>query len=150
RDAALQTGHGEGRVTFSSPIAPKVGPMRFLVALALALLLLMPSHAQDAIDDGSSAPKPDSSMTVQIDSAACRYATKHVASADYTPGVDVNGNAVAPADLPGSRALPPVTHIDIPVTYGLAQKLNLPPEFGRKAYVGVITLDNGQLSFNGQ
>jgi len=42
-----------------------------------------------------------------VDNATCRQLTRHVPAPDvaYRPGVDVNGRAVAPADLPADSDL---------------------------------------------
>lgn len=55
----------------------------------LFVLVAVPAFAQDA------------QQTIRVDTAACRYVTKHVPDADvaYKPGVDVHGNKVAPADI---------------------------------------------------
>lgn len=43
----------------------------------------------------------DASQTIRVDTAACRYVTKHIPDADvaYKPGVDVHGKKVVPADI---------------------------------------------------
>jgi hypothetical protein len=143
----------------------------------LAVALSAPTFAQDVINpdgvtesDGTqivppnpvakktvdSAPAPQEQGqergTIQIDDAACRCATRHVPSADteYKPGVDVNGNAVAPADLAGGAPIRLPQRFAIPVSTNLARNLHLPMGLREDAVVGLITVDNGKLSFNGQ
>ncbi|WP_448202941.1 hypothetical protein [Azospirillum sp. sgz302134] len=92
----------------------------------------------------------------QIDLSACRYLTRHRPAPDveYTPGVDVRGRAVAPADLPGSAgsATPP-ERFDIPITLDLARRMGIRvPGGGLPAGtdVGTLTVQGGRLFFNGQ
>ncbi|NYZ12219.1 hypothetical protein HL658_06630 [Azospirillum sp. RWY-5-1] len=90
-----------------------------------------------------------------IDPALCRYLPAHRPAPDveYTPGVDVRGNPVAPADLPGSGgALPGLDRFEMPVTaafarrmgFAVPQGLPLSTEFGR------ITIQGDRVLFNGQ
>jgi hypothetical protein len=73
-----------------------------------------------------------------------------VPSADYQPGVDVNGNAVASADLPSSRSNPSVDNFPIEIDQRLAHRFNLPPGGNAKAVLGYVTVRNNQAYFNGQ
>ncbi|MGE3770760.1 MAG: hypothetical protein AB7G06_07390 [Bdellovibrionales bacterium] len=89
---------------------------------------------------------------LEIDKAACRLVTQHQpdASVAYQPGVDVHGNAVAPADLTPPR--PTIgDHITIPLTVDIAQQFGLPlgAAIGSEATVAVITVDNGKAYLNG-
>jgi len=97
-------------------------------------------------------PPPMEGDTVRIDAAACRYVTAYAPSpdTDYVPGVDVDGKRVAPADLGAGRQIRFPTNFVIPVSFDLARRLGLPPAFEEKAYVGLISVENGRLSFNGQ
>lgn len=115
--------------------------MRTLLA-SLPLLL--------GVAAGASAQTPDGLL---IDSSTCQYLTRHRPAADveYTPGVDVHGRAVAPADLPGTGG-PSIDRFDIPVTMGLARRLGyaVPPGLPRDMEVGRLTLLGDRLYFNGQ
>jgi hypothetical protein len=74
-----------------------------------------------------------------------------VPSADYQPGVDVNGNAVAPADLPSSGpSSPTIDNFPIEIDQNLAGKFNLPPGASPKAILGYVTVRGNQAYFNGQ
>ncbi|WP_207458517.1 hypothetical protein [Azospirillum sp. SYSU D00513] len=91
----------------------------------------------------------------QIDLGACRYLTHHrpAPDVDYVPGVDAQGRAVVPADLPGSAAVAPVQRLDIPLTVGIARRLGYPVPSGGLppgAEIGTLTLDRDRLYFNGQ
>ncbi|MBK3772921.1 hypothetical protein JJL56_13855 [Azospirillum sp. YIM DDC1] len=91
-----------------------------------------------------------------IDLSACQFLTAHrpAAGVDHTPGVDVNGKAVAPADLPGSAgAAPPLERFDIPVTVDFARRMGFPVPQGGAApgvEVGYLTWYANRLYFNGQ
>jgi hypothetical protein len=94
------------------------------------------------------------------DPALCRSLVKHTpdASVAYQPGVDVDGNAVAPADLPGQAQIKMPEKITIPITVSLAKTLNLDltkyPNNqlgeGTEAVVGTFTVEGDKVSFNGQ
>lgn len=114
-------------------------------------IVVSPTRAPAKPADIAPAPQADAA-TIQIDEAACRYATRHVPSpdTDYKPGADVNGNAVAPADIGEGARIQFPSRFAIPVTTNLAQRLNLPSGFREDAFVGLITVDGGKLSFNGQ
>ncbi|MFC5355411.1 hypothetical protein [Azospirillum himalayense] len=91
-----------------------------------------------------------------IDLSACRFLTAHrpAPGVEHTPGVDVNGKAVAPADLPGSAgAAPPLERFDIPVTVDFARRMGFPVPQGAAApgvEVGYLTWYANRLYFNGQ
>jgi len=115
------------------------------------------------------------SSPLEIDADACRYAVQHVPAPDveYTAGVDANGNPVAPADL-GPR--PPMrfpTTVAIPITSNVARMLSAvrpttgttgttgtatpttttpstSPAYRADALIGMVSLVDGRLYFNGQ
>src|SRR5690349_10976583 len=82
---------------------------------------------------------------VVVSSKACAEVVAHVPDAGvaYTPGVDVNGNAVAPADLPDTT--PPIVGEDFPIflTLDLKKKFHVPDTaklFKFEAVVGLIAI----------
>ena len=95
-----------------------------------------------------------------IDPALCQALVKHVPRADvtYQPGVDVDGKAVAPADLPGGSQIALPRQITIPITVQLTKLLNLNPNSypasalgeGTEGVLGVITVDGDNILFNGK
>ena len=106
-------------------------------------------------------PPPPGGITVSKDgqivvsAKACAEVVAHVPDAGvaYTPGVDVNGQPVAPADLPGSA--PPVNLDNFPIflTLDLKKKFRIPDAaklFKFEAVVGLITIQGNQVFFNGQ
>jgi hypothetical protein len=95
------------------------------------------------------------------DPALCRALVKHTPDADvaYQPGVDVDGNAVAPADLPGSQTnMKLAQEIEIPLTVSLAKVLNLNTSTfpanqlgpGTEAQLGKFTIEGDKVLFNGE
>ena len=73
----------------------------------------------------------------------------------FEPGVDVYGNPVAPADMPGSSPplnLPPL--IAVPIDVDLQDRYHIPANsalFEAEAIVGIAVSDlGGNVTFNGQ
>ena len=95
-----------------------------------------------------------------IDPALCNALVNATPDADvaYQPGVDVDGNAVAPADLPGPKQIKLPSKFQIPLTINLAKSLNLNTSSypynqlgtGTEATLGVLTVEGNKVSFNGQ
>lgn len=96
-----------------------------------------------------------------VDPALCRALVKYRPAPDveYQPGVDVHGNPVAPADLPGGT--PPIQipkKIQIPITISLANALKLSTTHfpasqlgaGTEAWIGTFTVDGDKVFFNDQ
>ena len=95
---------------------------------------------------------------IEIDADACRYVTQHVPSADteYVGGVDANGNPVAPADLAPTGELKFPSTVAIPVTSNVGRVLGRSGTgsqgtgYRADALVGLVSLVDGRLYFNGQ
>jgi hypothetical protein len=95
-----------------------------------------------------------------VDPALCRALVKHTPDADvtYQPGVDVQGNPVAPADLPGQPQMQLPDKIQIPLTISLVQALHLSTSTlpgselgaGTEATIGMITVEGDKVFLNGQ
>jgi hypothetical protein len=126
--------------------------MKFMT-LALTTVMLLPlmgaaAEAKDATDGKSE--------ELAVEKMICQQLYVHKPSDDvaYKPGVDVDGNAVTPADLPTDAAQIGVSdYIEVPLTVDLAQRLNQPVPEGVKLEGGVGNLrlhKNGQISYNGQ
>lgn len=92
--------------------------------------------------------------TITVDPAACRWVQRHEPAADveYRPGVDVNGQPVAPADLPGSPVVRVPERLEIGITADLADRFGIPRSalFGAEAYIGTVTVEGNRVLFNGQ
>jgi hypothetical protein len=91
--------------------------------------------------------------TIRITEADCSRLVAHVPAADvaYRPGVDVNGNAVAPADLNGGTQIAVPDVITIPVTIDLVTSLGINTNFLARPTVGQVQVTSGgQVSFNGK
>lgn len=120
--------------------------MRFLAYATLGLFLwqaIVPAQA-----DAGKGP-PAGGMAVAADghaalsAAACASLPPPIAGPDYVPGVDVEGNKVAPADLPGQAPVP-VDTIPIFLRHGVAGRA------GRGGLiVGEVTVRDGRAYFNG-
>jgi hypothetical protein len=108
------------------------------VIFAVFLVILAPAHAQ---------------TTLQITESDCSQLVTHVASSDvsYRPGVDVNGNAVAPADLNAQPQIAVPDVISIPVTIDLATNLGINTPFLTRPTVGEVQITrDGRVTFNCQ
>lgn len=96
----------------------------------------------------------------KLDPSLCNALTKHTPRADvaYQSGVDGNGKAVAPADMPGSPQMQLPSKINIPLTVNLAQTLNLDTTkypfntlgAGTEAWLGTLSVEEGNVTFNGK
>ncbi|MEO5373927.1 MAG: hypothetical protein H7840_06550 [Alphaproteobacteria bacterium] len=91
--------------------------------------------------------------TARIDRAACARLVEHVPADDvaYRPGVDVRGNAVAPANVGGGRSIKVPEEISIDIGRDIASKY-MPGVAGGygKTSVGTVTVKNGKTYFNGE
>jgi hypothetical protein len=142
--------------------------MRCTYLVTLALVAAVPAFAQQhvtpppGIEEPPAPPPPPGGVSVSsqgrivLSADVCGKLRRVAAAdpgADYRPGVDVDGNAVAPADLP-SRA-PPVALDDLPIViggklqqrYGIAANSTL---LHRGALIGMVTLRDGLVYFNGE
>jgi len=110
----------------------------------------VPAWAADAPPPGGVASTPNGLVMSSQICATLAGTTQGVPSADYQPGVDVNGNAVAPADLPSIPSNPSVDNFPIEIDQRLAHRFNLPPGANAKAVLGYVTVRGNQAYFNGQ
>jgi hypothetical protein len=115
---------------------------RFSLA-ALAPLLALPAAAQQG--------------PIVVSSSNCE-AIAHVNDAPgvaYTPGVDVDGNAVAPADLLGSSTAlnQALASMPIKITADLQRRFGIPANsrlFRGEAQIGYVTVQDGKAYLDGQ
>ena len=96
---------------------------------------------------------PAIAVTVSHDD--CARVVRHVPAPDvaYTPGRDVDGNPVVPADLEGGIRIEPLSEINIPITIDLQDRFGIPANndlFEAEAHVGTVTRADGKTFFNGQ
>jgi hypothetical protein len=72
----------------------------------------------------------------------------------YQPGVDVDGDPVAPADLHGRPELDLPERVAIPIEVDLDARYGLPPDASFKGDIEIgtvgVDLDTGRATFNGQ
>lgn len=110
-------------------------------------------------------PSTAAPSQIEIDADACRYAVEHVPAADtdYKADVDVNGNPVVPADLAPRSQLKFPSTIPIPITSKVGRLLSASapttstpettpanPGYRADALIGMVSLSDGRLYFNGQ
>lgn len=99
---------------------------------------------------------PAEEVSVRLTREDCQHLTRYVPDPGvaYQPGVDVNGRAVAPADLGGAPALQIPETIQITIDVDLQDRLGFPANdktFEADALLGVVTLGpDGRAWFNGQ
>jgi hypothetical protein len=143
-----------------------VSAMLRLILTALAALFALPAFAQTSVTPPPGledmAPPPPGAVSVAKDGRMVMSSTlcpslagaeAGVPGADYTPGVDADGNPVAPADLPS--ATPPLKLDDFPIeiSVNLQKRFGIPANsslFHGKAVVGYVTVQDGRAYFNGQ
>jgi hypothetical protein len=127
-------------------------PAPRLAILALALALAAPALAASPTAPGGATLTPDGKLTVAGVPCAA-LGVNAGAGAAYVPGVDVDGNAVAPADLPHAPSPVGANSVTIDIDQHLAGQFGIPAAGGAyygKAVIGSVTLRDGQAYFNGQ
>lgn len=94
--------------------------------------------------------------TIAIAGSDCELAVRYAPPPDvaYAPGVDVNGRAVAPADLDGDHRLALRESIPVIISDDLRKQFGLSdgsPLFDANAFVGIVEvrLSDRRLTFNG-
>ena len=95
---------------------------KILLTAALISLAVVP-HADAKTKKAT--PKADDLNIVASQDLCGAYKQTEAQDAAYKPGVDVNGNAVAPADLPSTSAVKIPDIVEVPLTIDLAQRLNI-------------------------
>lgn len=111
-----------------------------LAALALALSALGAASA---------------TAEIAVSRQDCERLVRHEPAPDvaYQPGVDVHGNAVAPADLGGGVQLELPDVIYIPIEVFLQDKYGIPANsvlYNARAQVGVVEVRGNQVFYEDQ
>lgn len=105
-----------------------------------------------ALAGGHAAARQDGEITIARDDCARLVAHRPAANVTYQPGVDVRGEAVAPADLNGAAIdLPDVLVIDL--TVDLADRLGIPADpdnFQADLDLGTVELRGDRAYFDGE
>ena len=117
--------------------------------LASALLTLLAS----GIPAEAQPQESPRSIEAAITERDCRALVAHRAADDvaYQPGRDVHGRPVAPADLPGSPSVSPLTTIRIPLTLSLGDVFALPPAIDADTPLWTLTVESdGRAYIDGQ
>lgn len=115
----------------------------FLSAVSIMFLPALSAQAKDKTDGKSS--------SLAVEKLMCdKY--KSASDVAFKPGVDVNGNPVAPADLaPEAVKLP--DYLELPLSVDLGKKIGVSLGDGveAKAVVGNLKLyQDGRVEYNGQ
>ncbi|WP_252724113.1 MULTISPECIES: hypothetical protein [unclassified Thalassospira] len=106
--------------------------------------------------DDAAATSEASAPTIIVTRAACKELVTHVPDDDvaYKPGVDVRGNAVAPADLNGGsnilNSLPKEIEFPVTIDFFKYSGITVPDGVSGEQNVGKITYRNGRVYFNDQ
>jgi hypothetical protein len=117
--------------------------------IVLLLCLLFVSHAIVAKETGK---KPAAPL---LEAQECRHLTEYHpgkdGNAEYQPGVDVRGKPVVEADVNPSVIQPPEKYsfalrVDVAKYIGLTAPTGVMGE----TRMGTITVENGQVTFNGK
>jgi hypothetical protein len=116
---------------------------RFSALALVAVVLAAPALAQQG--------------PIVVSSSNCE-AIAHVNDAPgvaYTPGVDVDGNAIAPADLPGGNTAlnRQLMSVPIKITVDLQKRFGIPANsklFQGEAEIGYVTVQDGKAYLDGQ
>lgn len=125
-----------------------------ILRLVLPACLLAASVAL-AQESPATPTAADKTAPVAIDRDVCARVTEHRTDANvaYRPGVDVRGNAVAPADLGGGYdlGLPSADELEVQIEIDLADRLGLGAggQYLGRGEVATVGLDNGRVIVNG-
>ncbi len=87
----------------------------------------------------------------RLSPADCDRVVAHVPAPDilFTPGTDVLGRPVVPADLnPPQQVVPP--QLGFVLSVDLARRLNLPGGLKGDLPLGIVTVEGNRLLFNGR
>lgn len=123
---------------------------------ALLTILTMTSFYGVAVAADKSVDKSTdvNSGTFAVEKVICNKSyvpANGVQSPEYRAGIDVNGNAVAPADVaPLANAAP--DYVEVPMTIDLAKRMGVAPA-GAEMEMPVANLKlykNGKVEYNGQ
>ena len=106
--------------------------------------------------DDAAASKGANKPTITVTRAACKELVRHVPDDDvaYTPGVDVRGNKVAPADLNGGsnilKSLPKEIEFPVTIDFFKFAGISVPNGVSGEQNIGTISYRNGRVYFNDQ
>lgn len=118
--------------------------------ILMACLISVSAFADEAAKPAATPTPP------AITDKDCEMLADYQPSADvnYKPGVDVDGNTVAPADLPSTSPIeaPKKISFDIAADYAGQLGINLPAGSQALATVGKVTVDTvtGEVTWNGK
>jgi hypothetical protein len=116
---------------------------RFLVLALAPIVLAVPAAAQQG------------PIVVSSSNCAAIGDVNDAPGVAYTPGVDVDGNAVAPADLAGGGTAlnQALASAPIKITVDLQKRFGIPANsklFQGEAQIGYVTVQDGKAYLDGQ
>lgn len=121
--------------------------MKFFTYLLLAAIYF------GAVAQAADRSTDVSSSQYAVQRIICQQSLVNAGSGDanYQPGVDVNGNAVASADLNPAPQISSSSYTELPLTIDLANRLGLSRPTEANAVVGSLRVyKDGRVLFNGQ
>ncbi len=124
----------------------------FFLMIALAMTSISALAATDP-GRGRAIVSNDGTVVVAADVCAQVRGVPPVAGAAYVPGVDAEGKAVAPADLPSPAPDMKLENLPVEININLQRRFGIPADarlFTPKAQAGVVTVRDGVAYFNGQ
>lgn len=124
--------------------------MKHIFSVVLCLFFVTPVMA--AMATQNKAVKDDNGAEIFIPEKECQYLTAYqpAPGVEYQPGVDVHGKPVMEADVTPSVIKPPEKYsFDITVEVARYMGLSVPDGVFGEMKVGTITVDKGQMLFNG-
>jgi hypothetical protein len=126
--------------------------MKSFIIILICLMFATPSLAAKETTKKKTEKKPESAAELTVPEKECEYLTAYQPSADteYQPGVDVHGKPVMEADLTPSVIKPPEKYsFDITVDVAKFLGRTVPAGLMGEAKMGTITVEKGQVKFNG-
>jgi len=156
-------GESRGPVKFSTRAGFSQGHLDGLDVKALwipafagmTLLVMFALYSTPVIAADKAAAK-----SPKLDPALCQNLVEYQEppGVEYQPGVDADGNPVAPADLPGQQQIQLPKKIEIPLTISLAKAVGLDTTQypynqlgpGTEMKLGTITVEGRKVLFNGK
>jgi hypothetical protein len=121
-----------------------------LMAMALPAVAVATDNNVPAVNASSVSVNEDPQQSLCDEWRAVKHNGDDAA---YQPGVDVNGQPVAPADLAGSapEGFDTPWPVEIPITIDLAQRLEPDTAWDGEGVVGLAVIDAaGRVTFNGR
>lgn len=119
-------------------------------ALAVAGRSLAVCAVLACLGGGEAQAREGTVVTISSEDCARLVAHRPEPGVAFRPGVDVDGNPVAPADIGASVIPPAVDEVPVVVEIELGGRPGMPPARLATAKVGMVVVKDGRAYFNGQ